>query len=68
VIINNVQWLEAIELMLSNKSVNEFVEAEPEQKTTSPNSDISDLLADIDSFMSEMNESKKSRDSRNGCG
>lgn len=60
VIINNVQWLEAIELMLSNKSVNEFVEAEPEQKTTSPNSDISDLLADIDSFMSEMNESKKS--------
>lgn len=60
VIINNVQWLEAIELMLSNKSVNEFVEAEPEQKPTSPNSDISDLLADIDSFMSEMNESKKS--------
>ena len=64
VVINNVQWLEAIGLMLLNKSVSEFVDSEPKQKNTSSNSDISDLLASIDSFMSEMNESKK-RDTTN---
>lgn len=63
-VVNNVQWLEALGLMLLNKSVNEFILEEPQVKRANANSDIAALLSCIDDFMSEMNETK-TRDTSN---
>ncbi len=63
-VINNVQWLEAVGLMLLNKSVSEFIDDHPIKNTTSKSLDVADLLANIDNFMMEMNETK-TRDTSN---
>ena len=64
VVINNMQWIESIGLMLANRSVNEYVQTNNIKKIEKPATDVSSLLARMDSFMSDMQESVK-RDTSN---
>lgn len=63
-VINNMQWIESIGLMLSNRSVNEFVSNNIQKNTRESSNDVSALLARMDSFMSDMQE-RTQRDTSN---
>jgi hypothetical protein len=64
VVINNMQWIESIGLMMANRSVNEFIVTNTEKRVEKPSTDVSALLARMDSFMSDMQETAK-RDTSN---
>ena len=59
VVINNMQWIESISLMMANRSVNEFIAANTESRTEESSTDVSALLARMDSFMADMREISK---------
>ncbi len=59
VVINNMQWIETIVLMLSNRSVNEYIPKGDDRKSDQPSTDISALLSRMDDFMADMKETEK---------
>lgn len=68
IVINNIQWIESINMILQNKSVNEFVVTQEEKVDKNDpfgflNDSTSATLSLMDSFLSDMNEDKKQRKS-----
>lgn len=64
VVINNMQWIEPVGAMLSNRSVSEFIPSEEEKAPDSAGSDLSALLSKMDSFLTDLQQTEK-RDTSN---
>lgn len=68
VVINNIQWIESINMILQNKRVSEFIISEEEKVDKSNpfgflNDSTSATLSLMDSLLTDMNEEKKQRKS-----
>ena len=68
VVINNIQWIESINLILQNKSVNEFIVSHEEEVDKNDpfgflNDSTSATLSLMDSFLTDMKDEKQKRKS-----
>ena len=68
IVINNIQWIESVNMIMQNKSVNEFIAVQEEKVDKNDpfgflNDSTSATLSLMDSFLSDMKEEKKQRQS-----